>query len=165
MSLKTSNLEFRWMIRKDFPEVINIENTSQLDPWSNKQLFGVLGKKHTIGLVATLKDENKNKIVGYVIYELQKQRFDLQRFAVHHKYRRKGIGKLLIEKIVKKPHSSINKRKEIHIVLRETNLEAQLFFKSQKFKAIEVLRQNFEDTQEDGYLMRLALTQKEPQLV
>ena len=69
------------------------------------------------------------------------------------------------EKIVKKPHSTINKRKEIHIVLRETNLEAQLFFKSQKFKAIEVLRHNFEDTQEDGYLMRLALTQKEPQLV
>jgi ribosomal-protein-alanine N-acetyltransferase len=38
--------------------------------------------------------------------------------------------------------------------VRETNLAAQLFFKSMGFKAITVLHEFYEDTPEDAYLMQ-----------
>jgi ribosomal-protein-alanine N-acetyltransferase len=38
--------------------------------------------------------------------------------------------------------------------VRETNLDAQLFFRSMGFKAITVLHEFYEDTPEDAYLMQ-----------
>ena len=38
--------------------------------------------------------------------------------------------------------------------VRETNLDAQLFFKGLDFRAISVLRDFYDDTVEDAYLMQ-----------
>ena len=38
--------------------------------------------------------------------------------------------------------------------VRETNLDAQLFFRAQGFRAVNVLRDFYEDTTEDAYLMQ-----------
>ena len=38
--------------------------------------------------------------------------------------------------------------------MRETNLAAQLFFRSSGFRAVSVLREFYEDTPEDAYLMQ-----------
>jgi ribosomal-protein-alanine N-acetyltransferase len=38
--------------------------------------------------------------------------------------------------------------------VRETNLSAQLFFRSLGFRAVSVLRDFYEDTTEDAYLMQ-----------
>ncbi|MEM9368527.1 MAG: ribosomal-protein-alanine N-acetyltransferase RimI, partial [Planctomycetota bacterium] len=42
----------------------------------------------------------------------------------------------------------------IMLEVRETNLEAQLFFKQLGFKAISVLRDFYDDAAEDAYLMQ-----------
>jgi ribosomal-protein-alanine N-acetyltransferase len=41
--------------------------------------------------------------------------------------------------------------------VRETNLTAQLFFRSQGFKAVRVLRSYYEDSGEDAFLMQYRL--------
>ena len=38
--------------------------------------------------------------------------------------------------------------------VRETNLPAQLFFRAHGFRAVSVLRDFYEDTAEDAYLMQ-----------
>jgi len=38
--------------------------------------------------------------------------------------------------------------------VRETNLAAQLFFKNQGFRAVTVLRDYYDDTPEDAYIMQ-----------
>jgi len=38
--------------------------------------------------------------------------------------------------------------------IRETNLSAQLFFRALGFRAVSVLRDFYEDTPEDAYLMQ-----------
>ena len=38
--------------------------------------------------------------------------------------------------------------------MRETNLTAQLFFRSQAFRAVRVLRSYYEDSGEDAFLMQ-----------
>ena len=45
-------------------------------------------------------------------------------------------------------------RNRILLEVRETNLDAQLFFRDTGFRAISVLRDFYEDTTEDAYLMQ-----------
>ncbi len=43
--------------------------------------------------------------------------------------------------------------------MRESNLPAQLFFRSQEFKAIKVLHAFYEDSGEDAFLMQYRLAE------
>ena len=49
---------------------------------------------------------------------------------------------------------SSQRRSRITLEVRETNLAAQLFFRSAGFRAVSVLRAFYEDTPEDAYLMQ-----------
>ncbi|RLT11063.1 MAG: ribosomal-protein-alanine N-acetyltransferase RimI, partial [Planctomycetota bacterium] len=59
------------------------------------------------------------------------------------------------EKLVDK--LSQQRRQEIVLEVRESNLAAQLFFKKMGFKAVLVLRSHYDDTDEAAYVMRFAL--------
>ena len=62
----------------------------------------------------------------------------------------------MIQRLVDK--LSQQRRREIVLEVRETNLFAQKFFQNQNFKAVCVLRNHYEDTTEDAYLMRYHLS-------
>ena len=49
---------------------------------------------------------------------------------------------------------SQQRRNRILLEIRETNLDAQLFFRDSGFRAISVLRDFYDDTTEDAYLMQ-----------
>ena len=53
------------------------------------------------------------------------------------------------------------KRIKVVAELRESNLFAQLFLKAIGFKAVEVLRSYFEDTDEDAYVMEYKLQKQD----
>jgi ribosomal-protein-alanine N-acetyltransferase len=48
---------------------------------------------------------------------------------------------------------SSQRRNRIALYVRETNLPAQLFFRIVGFRAVEVLREHFQDSGEDAYGM------------
>ncbi len=143
-----TQVHIRWMIRGDTPAVLNIEAASFENPWSEDTLIRTLRNRNTIGMVAELADE----VVGVMIYELHKNRLHLINFAVAPHVRRQGIGSTMIEKLVSK--LSHDRRNRIMLEVRESNLAALLFFKSQGFRAIKILRDYYEDTTEDAYLMQ-----------
>ena len=66
--------------------------------------------------------------------------------------RRREVGRQMIEKLVGKLSSQ--RRTRITLEVRETNLAAQLFFKSAGFRAVTVLRAYYEDSPADAYLMQ-----------
>ena len=66
--------------------------------------------------------------------------------------RRRGVGTQMVRKLVGK--LSAQRRTKILLEVRETNLAAQLFFRDASFRAISVLRDYYEDTPEDAYLMQ-----------
>ncbi len=49
---------------------------------------------------------------------------------------------------------SQQRRNRILLEVRETNLDAQLFFRTEGFRAVSVLRDYYEDTPEDAYVMQ-----------
>jgi ribosomal-protein-alanine N-acetyltransferase len=58
----------------------------------------------------------------------------------------------MIAKLIGKLSSQ--RRSRITLEVRETNLPAQLFFRTVGFRAVSVLRQYYADTPEDAYLMQ-----------
>ncbi len=141
-------VHIRWMIRRDMPEVLAIENRSFEFPWSDEDFIRCLRQRNCIGMVA----EYDERVVGFMIYELHKNRLHVLNFAVRPEFRRRGVGRSMIRKLIGK--LSDQRRNRILLEIRETNLDAQLFFRDCGFRAISVLREFYEDSPEDAYLMQ-----------
>lgn len=137
-------LHIRWMIRHDMPQVQNIEDDSFEWPWSEEEFIRCLRQRNSIGMVATYGDT----VAGFMVYELNKSHLDVLDFAVAAEYRRRGVGSAMVAKLVSK--LSHQRRKEICLSCRERNLAGQVFFRSQGFRAVNVLRDFYEDTTEDA---------------
>ena len=140
-------VHIRWMIRRDMPEILNIEQHCFEFPWNEDDFIRCLRQRNCIGMVAELDDQ----IVGFMIYELHKSRLHILNFAVHSEFRRRGIGYQMVAKLVSK--LSHQRRTRVLLEIRETNLDAQLFFRASGFRAVSVLRDFYEDTTEDAYLL------------
>lgn len=69
--------------------------------------------------------------------------------AVSRSEQRTGVGTAMINRL--KGKLSRDRRNRIVFEVRESNIPAQLFFKSQGFHAIEVLKGHYEDCNEDAY--------------
>lgn len=144
-------VHIRWMIRRDMPEVLAIEHSSFDTPWCEEEFLRVLRQRNCIGMVA----EHGERVVGFMIYELHKNKLHVLDFATHPEFRAQGVGKQMIAKLVGK--LSAHRRTRIILHVRESNLIAQLFYRSQNFRATEVVREFYSDTSEDGYLMQYVI--------
>lgn len=144
-------VQIRWMIRRDMPEVLDIEQQSFEFAWTEEDFLCCLRQRNCIGMVA----EHQERIVGFMIYELLKSQLHVLNFAVGPWSRRLGVGGQMVEKLVHK--LAQQRRQEVRLEIRETNLAAQLFFHHQGFIATNVLRGYYEDTAEDAYVMRFLL--------
>lgn len=145
------HVHIRWMIRRDMAEVIDIEQHSFEFPWSEDDFVRCLRQRNCIGMVA----EHGDRVVGFMIYELHKNRLHILNFAVHPDFARQGVGQQMVRKLVSK--LTPQRRTRIMLEVRETNLAAQLFFKKLGFRAISLLREFYEDSPEDAYLMQFRL--------
>jgi ribosomal-protein-alanine N-acetyltransferase len=141
-------VHIRWMIRRDMIEVLEIENQSFEFPWSEDDFIRCLRQRNCIAMVA----EHDERVAGFMIYELHRNRLHILNFAVGCDFRRHGVGQQMVEKLIGKLSSQ--RRNRILLEVRETNLEAQLFFRDLGFRAISVLRDFYDDTTEDAYLMQ-----------
>ena len=152
-------VHIRWMIRRDMPEVLGIEEESFEFPWLEEDFIHCLRQRNCIGMVAEYED----RVVGFMIYELHKNRIHVLNFAVAAACRRRGVGSQMVAKLIAKLSSQ--RRNRIMLEVRETNLPAQLFFRENGFRAVSVLRSYYEDTPEDAYLMQYRYRVERPAVV
>jgi ribosomal-protein-alanine N-acetyltransferase len=141
-------VHIRWMIRRDMPEVLRTEQDSFDYSWTEEDFLKCLRQRNCIGMVAEFGD----KVVGFMIYELHKTKLHVLNFAVHPEFRRTGVGRQMVAKLIGKLSS--HRRTKITLAVRETNLPAQLFFKTLDFRAIKVMRGYYEDSGEDAFMMQ-----------
>jgi ribosomal-protein-alanine N-acetyltransferase len=95
--------------------------------------------------------EAGDAVVAFMIYELHRNRLHVLNFAVTRSHRRLGVGTRMMQKLIGK--LTPDRRSRIVLEVRETNLPAQLFFRTMGFRAISVLKDFYQDTTEDAYLM------------
>ena len=87
----------RWMIRRDMQEVLEIENQSFWQPWTEDDFIRLLRQRNCIGMVL----DDGEHVLGFMLYELHKNRIEVLRFAVAEGRRRSGLGRMFADKLRK----------------------------------------------------------------
>jgi len=140
-------IHIRWLIRRDMPDVLVIENESYSEPWTEEGFIHELRQRNQIGIVA----EVDGQVVGFMLYELRKTSLYLINIAVHPGARRQGVARAMIEKLRSK--LSPDQRSLLLADIRESNLLGQLFFRGVGMRAVKVMRKHY-DNGEDAYVFR-----------
>ena len=147
-------IEVRWMVRKDLPEVIDIERKCFEYPWTEDNFIQTLRQRNCLGMTA----EYQNRIVGFMVYSVPKNRIHLLNLAVAPEYQRKGFARQMAAALIKKLITQ--GRSKIITEIRETNLPALLCFKNLGFRATVILKNYYEEMNEDVYRMQYTLKQE-----
>jgi ribosomal-protein-alanine N-acetyltransferase len=143
------HVHIRWMIRRDLSEVLESEGAKG---WTEEDFLNELRKRNVIGMVA----ERGEKVIAHMIYELHKNHILLSNICVHPAWRKKGIGRELVEKLKSKLSSSTYRHKLL-VPIPEWNLAAQLFFKSQGFATSYIDREYYKDSNVEAYVLEFTL--------
>ena len=142
------DVSIRWLIRRDMPEVLAIEQASfSCSQWTEEDFLSELRQRNVIGLVA----ERAGEIVGFMIYELHKSRLQLLSLAVRPDCRRQLVGTQMVLRLIDK--LSQQRRTTIALLICERCLPGQMFFKSRDFVASRIVPNCCGDGDHDGYLM------------
>jgi ribosomal-protein-alanine N-acetyltransferase len=141
-------VRLRWLLPRDLPAVLEIEAKSFAFPWSEDDFMRCLRHAACVCMVAECGD----RVAGFLVYELKKDRIRIFNLAVAPSYRRCGVATQMIKNLTDKP--SLQSRRWVSLGVRETNLAAQLFLRARGFRAVSILRQFYTETSEDAYLMR-----------
>lgn len=137
-------VDIRWLISRDMPEVLVVEQACFEFPWSSEEFLKCLRQRNCVGMVS----EHRHSIVGFMVYELFKGEIQILNLAVYPDHQRCGVGTQMIDRL--KDKLSQQRRTQMFAEVRERNVDAQLFFRVMGFQATELIRGYYEDC----YVMR-----------
>jgi ribosomal-protein-alanine N-acetyltransferase len=151
-------LIFRQLRHVDLPSCVDIDELSfeASHRSSVAQLQQVLNFRNVSGLVA----ENAGSVVAFALWGEACPYSGLLGLAVHPAFRRRGIGSRLIDIIANGLRS--NGVAKLRLIIVESNLPAHQFFRACGFQAVQVHRECFERTSEDGYVFERTLCATDP---
>lgn len=134
---------------RDSSDIIRIDAESFKTSNPTYDLFVYLAYGSEI-LVADLG----NAVIGYVVVSYRGDEAKIMSIAVKNEFRRRGIGKMLLNEAIKRAKKRGMKR--IRLEVRESNLPAQKLYKKFGFEIIGHLESYYSDG-ESAYLMNLDL--------
>ena len=141
----------RWMIRRDMPEVLQIEGESYMQRWTEDDFMRCLRQRNCIGMVAI--DPESEAVCGFMVYELHESRLQLLNIAVGMDHRRRGVGRAMIEKVASK--LSPQRRSKLSLECADWNLPAHKFFRSCGLRASHVIQGFYDHDDADAYVFSL----------
>lgn len=151
-----TKVSIRWWIRRDNPQVFAIEALNHGKHAEDEKYFlDILREATVIGCVA----EKADVILGFMMYELFKNRLDILHFEVHPEWQRSGIGTQMFSNLVAKCQDK--GREAITWKINERNLIVQQFLRKMGAKCTKLIRNFFENSGEDAFLFEF-LVEKKP---
>lgn len=140
----------RWMIRDDVAAVLSIEAASFDRGWGAADLLRALRGGGVVGVVA----ESGGDVAGFMVYWPRGRTVHVLRMAVGPRFRRRGVGRQLLERLSARLAPSGRTRIEVEV--DERWLGAQLFLRACGFRAVAVARGGGEDRGDIYVFERLA---------
>jgi len=126
------NLLIRELREQDVADILKIEKESFTEPWSEELLKREVSLPFSRFLVA----EGSGRVVGYLIAWIVDRTCDVNRIAVLPEYRRKGVGKRLLGKLLEM--CSEEGVEEIFLEVKESNIAAVKLYEGFGFKKIGI---------------------------
>ena len=140
------------MTLADLDEVMVIERTSFAYPWSSRFFH----QEFQVECARSILAEMNGKIVGYVLFWLLPETVDIHNLAVSGEYRRRGVGRTLLQKVIVEALRQSFAR--VTLEVRKSNLTAQKLYESAGFVATGVRKGYYSDDGEDAVTMSLDLS-------
>lgn len=124
-------LSVRWAILADTDAILQIERESYRQPWSQDEYLAVARERNSVVLVA----EHQGRIVGFMVYLLHYNCFEILNLAVAVQSRETEVGSVLFDAVVRRLDCQ---RRFITADVNEANLTGQLFFRSVGMRCVQV---------------------------
>ena len=135
--------------------IIEIENRSFPSPWSQSAFIQEI--ENPISHIWALMEDKR--LVGYICFWLFDREIQLINIAVHPEHRGKGLGLLLMTRMIE---TGLSKGSQyIWLEVRISNLSAKHLYHRLGFEEIGRRRGYYRETKEDAIVMVLSLHQKE----
>ncbi|MGE5216781.1 MAG: ribosomal protein S18-alanine N-acetyltransferase [Chloroflexota bacterium] len=144
-------LRFRPITVADLDDIMVIERNSFPVPWS----VNFFRQELQVACARSVLAESDGKIIGYVLFWLLPGAIDVHNIAVHVGYRRRGIARMLLSRVVGEA-----RRRAIYRVLlevRRSNFPAQKLYEALGFKTTGIRKGYYSDNGEDALAMTLEL--------
>lgn len=150
------NTRIRRMTLADIPEVEAIDHRSFPLPWpAGAFRFEVTQNEHARCWVAETEGRVSGALVGYLVID----EFQVATIAVHPGYRRRGIGRMLLDHALAEARSA--GAQTAFLEVRTGNIPAQSLYRQFGFRIVGNRPQFYADG-EDALIMSLHLMQPEP---
>lgn len=133
--------------RRELDDIAEIESLSMPHPWGRDELAKVLTSRGVFARVAYI---NAGTIAGFAVFAMPRESasIEVQRVAVHPRFRRLGVGRWLVESMAEylKPRT----KPRLCAMLRETDADAIRFFIACGFSVLRLDREFWRNPVEDG---------------
>lgn len=140
-------MQIELMNKSHIDGIMEIEKDSFAIPWSRASVEKEL--RNNLAIYTVVKENDK--VVGYGGMWHVVNEGHITNIAVHKDYRRKGIGNIIVNKLIE-----IAEEKEmigLTLEVRKSNIPALELYKKNGFKLEGIRPEYYEDNKEDAYIM------------
>lgn len=143
------------MTSADVDMVAELDKKCFSIPWSRQSFAEEMENKIAVYFVATDEDN----VIGYCGFWQASDEGDITNIAVLPEYRRKGIGGMLVERLI----AEANNMELVLLTLevRKSNVPAQALYKKYGFVPIGERKRYYRDNHEDALIMMKRLKTSE----
>jgi [ribosomal protein S18]-alanine N-acetyltransferase len=143
----SAGVKLRPFIEGDLPQVLELEQASFPLPWKEEFFLKELSRPHSWFWVA----EKEGRVVAYLCGWFIADEGEVLKVAVHPAYRRRGLGKFLLEEMITVAFR--RGAQTLHLEVRASNVGAITLYKLCGFQEVGTRRRYYEDG-EDALLMK-----------
>ena len=147
-------LVFKRAEQEDLEKIAAIEQVSFPDPWSVDSLW-TFASDETVRTLVTAKEKESGELVGYYALQYVLDEAEIAIIAVAAKFRRRGVGRELIEEI--KNFCKSKKIKTLHLEVRSENEAALHLYRAMGFQEVGRRRDYYEKPIDDAILFSLSI--------
>lgn len=135
------------MTYEDIPEVVSIERQCFSDPWSEKAFEDEM--KNPLAVYFTVKEDGR--CIGYCGFWNVSGEGGITNIAVAAEYRKRGVGALLIEKMIER--AVFLGLSILTLEVRASNAAAQRLYERYGFEKIGIRPNYYQNPRENAWIM------------
>jgi ribosomal-protein-alanine N-acetyltransferase len=142
-----AGLEVAPLTAADLDDVLAVERAVFSDPWPRAFFLDEIGQAQSVSAVV----RERGTLAGYLLAWRLEGEMHLGNLAVTPGMQRRGIGRFLLEWLVRQAEAGGQAR--ITLEVRASNFAAQELYRRFGFRAVAVRRGYYQDTGEDALIM------------